>query len=48
MNEHMIFTTDRIPIIDTDGSKIDEVQLKEKIRPVPRRRCGISEKGDFL
>lgn len=47
MNEHMIFTTDRIPIIDTDGSKIDEVQLKERIRPVPRRRCGISEKGIF-
>lgn len=36
--------TDRVPILDYMGMQIDEVALPEAIKPVPRRRCGISEK----
>ena len=35
--------TDRVPILDYMGVQIDEVALPERITPVPRRRCGISE-----
>ena len=34
---------DRVPILDERGVQIDEVALPEKITPVPRRRCGVSE-----
>ena len=38
-----ILHTDRVPILDDRGVQIDEVALPEKITPVPRRRCGVSE-----
>lgn len=38
-----ILHTDRVPILDNRGVQIDEVVLPEKITPVPRRRCGVSE-----
>ncbi len=38
-----ILHTDRVPILDNRGVQIDEVALPEKITPVPRRRCGVSE-----
>lgn len=38
-----ILHTDRVPILDERGVQIDEVALPEKITPVPRRRCGVSE-----
>lgn len=41
------FATNVIPIFNEDGVKIDEVYLQEKIIPVPRRRCAISESGVF-
>ena len=37
------FYTNTIPIINDKGERIDEIKLSEKIRPVPRRRCGISD-----
>ena len=43
--EKLLFSTDTIPVIDAAGAKIAEIRLKEKIRPVPRRRCGISEQN---
>ena len=39
--------TDVIPIYDSKGSRIDEIVLKEKIKPVPRRRCGFSNRGVY-
>lgn len=39
--------TNVIPIYDSKGTKIDEIVLKEKIKPVPRRRCGFSAQGMY-
>lgn len=35
--------TDKVPIIDEKGKQFDEIKLPEKIRPMQRRRCGISD-----
>lgn len=43
----IIYSTDTISVIEANGKKIDEVRLREKIRPVPRRRCSISDKGIY-
>lgn len=39
--------TNVIPIYDSMGTRIDEIILKEKIKPVPRRRCSFSTKGIY-
>lgn len=39
--------TDVIPIYNSKGVKIDQIVLKEKIKPVPRRRCGFSERDVY-
>ena len=39
--------TDIIPVYNCRGKKIDEIVLKEKIKPVPRRRCGFSDRGVY-
>lgn len=39
--------TDVIPVYNCRGKKIDEIVLKEKIKPVPRRRCGFSDRGVY-
>lgn len=45
LSDKLSFYTKTIPIIEANGKKIDEIILNEKIKPVPRRRCGISETG---
>lgn len=42
-----ILHTDRVPILDERGVQLDEVALPEKITPVPRRRCGVSERHTY-
>lgn len=42
-----LLRTDRVPILDYMGVQIDEAALPEVITPVPRRRCGISEKHTY-
>lgn len=41
------YTTDRISIYDVNGNVIDEIDLPEKITPIPAKRTGISDKGLF-
>lgn len=41
----MIFSTNKVPIIDINGKVLEQIILPELIKPVPRRRCGYSEKG---
>lgn len=41
------FSTDVIPIIDAYGKKVDEIHLKEKVKPMQRRRCCISNQGIY-
>lgn len=41
----LLFSTDRIPIWDAQGHVVDAIALNRRIRPVPRRRCGVSEDG---
>ncbi len=40
--------TDIVPIYTTDGIKLDEIKLPEKIMPTPRRRCGCSKNHIFF
>ena len=42
-----IESTDRIPVYDVKGNKLDEIRLPERIMPIPTRRGGFSAKGIY-
>ena len=46
-NSDLVLYTDTVPVIDKKGRKIDEIRLGEKVKPVPRRRCCVSDNGLF-
>lgn len=37
--------TDKIPLYDSFGNQFEEIQLKERIMPIPNKRGGFSESG---
>jgi len=41
----MFFETNEIPIMDKKGTILEKIFIPEKVKPVPRRRCGFSESG---
>lgn len=41
----MVFVTNEIPIMNKKGKILEKIIIPEKVKPVPRRRCGYSESG---
>ncbi|MEE1100029.1 MAG: hypothetical protein U0K86_00915 [Agathobacter sp.] len=47
MRNENIRETNKIPIYNSMGQKLDEILLKEKIMPIPNKRGGFSNSGNY-